>query len=540
MPRSLFDQDLQVRASGSYDDTIANPHTSGVAEGQTHLEGDLNVMRTLYKALQGESNWYDTPSSTVKTLAEKKFQDCIESSDFADVATGTGGSSIAFDTPVKKISGHADGDGSSTVLGIVLDATSAHKLAIRDHDSQDPIDDGSNNEVYGRLSHSDTIVESGDDNTQVSGYENITGVVDGNTDDSKSLHFSIVDDTGGFWHIDVYKGAARTTLEAHTATYNSMGAKALVADGGSGLGGTITVDALTAADVDIAARWGTYTITWYSVKAGVETAYSFVSSVDVDLNYIVKTVQFKDLAWERFLGFGFHDVAGAVGTVTDDIVIVDGMSNWLVGLTTQAAVNAKVDDLGSTANGEGASGVAIEDASSWFTGTDLEVALNELETLLGSTTSSTFGFTSDNVLADNDAVYAALDKLDIKWGDLASTANAKGASLVGVEDTGTYYTGTDVEAVLQEIGADLANVSGWDKQSETTSAPIPANTDHILPGSMSYTPASGANLDMYYQGGLLLEGASNDYVEVAGSPSTKIQFKFTVPNLRNLSYMARK
>jgi predicted RecA/RadA family phage recombinase len=37
--------------------------------------------------------------------------------------------------------------------------------------------------------------------------------------------------------------------------------------------------------------------------------------------------------------------------------------------------------------------------------------------------------------------------------DLASTANAKGASLVSIEDVGGFFTATDVEAVLQEAGA---------------------------------------------------------------------------------------
>lgn len=36
---------------------------------------------------------------------------------------------------------------------------------------------------------------------------------------------------------------------------------------------------------------------------------------------------------------------------------------------------------------------------------------------------------------------------------LASTANGQGASLVGIEDAGAYYTGNTVEAALQELGA---------------------------------------------------------------------------------------
>lgn len=37
--------------------------------------------------------------------------------------------------------------------------------------------------------------------------------------------------------------------------------------------------------------------------------------------------------------------------------------------------------------------------------------------------------------------------------ELASTTAPSGASLIGIEDTGGYFTGTDVEAALQELGA---------------------------------------------------------------------------------------
>jgi hypothetical protein len=39
---------------------------------------------------------------------------------------------------------------------------------------------------------------------------------------------------------------------------------------------------------------------------------------------------------------------------------------------------------------------------------------------------------------------------------LASVANAEGASLIGIEDAGGYFTGADVEAALQELGAGTA------------------------------------------------------------------------------------
>jgi len=72
--------------------------------------------------------------------------------------------------------------------------------------------------------------------------------------------------------------------------------------------------------------------------------------------------------------------------------------------------------------------------------------------------------------------------------DLASTANAKGASLIGIEDVGTYFTAATVEAALQEIIADLAavtasngaNMIGFqDGGGKTLSATVDAALDEL-------------------------------------------------------------
>ena len=91
------------------------------------------------------------------------------------------------------------------------------------------------------------ILETGDVGNEMSDYENMTGLVSQNTH-AGVLYISIVDDGAGFFHAAFYKDAARTQLVAHTATYNAIGAKALVADGSSGLGGTVTIDAVGPAE----------------------------------------------------------------------------------------------------------------------------------------------------------------------------------------------------------------------------------------------------------------------------------------------------
>jgi len=205
-----------------------------------------------------------------------------------------------------------------------------------------------------------------------------------------------------------------------------------------------------------------YIIEYYSMVSGTETAYNgFTTGDRIDLAYVFFSQNLINLPWaDVFLTSSWQDIAvSSSTTIPDDNVIVDGMTDLLAGLTTQAQVNAKLDDLGSTANGEGASLIAIEDAGNWFAGTNVEAALSEISSAIGGTDSATRDFTENNVLADNDAIVAALDKLDLKWGDLASTANSEGASLVGIEDVGNYFTSTDVEGALQELAQDIDNAS---------------------------------------------------------------------------------
>jgi hypothetical protein len=169
---------------------------------------------------------------------------------------------------------------------------------------------------------------------------------------------------------------------------------------------------------------------------------TFSAGDGIDITNNVISVDLLDV------GSGLHFAGGA----TDELAIEFATTFTIDGAD---ALAFKASDLASTTNGEGASIVGIENASAYYAGNDLETVLNELEAQIGGLTSSTFNFTEDNVLADNDAVYAALDKLDLKWGDLASTATNEGASLVGIEDVGNNYASSDVEGALAEIAEKL-------------------------------------------------------------------------------------
>lgn len=439
MPRSIFSQQLQLEASVSYNDAIASPHTAGVAEGQTNMEGDLNVFRTLMKNLLGKTNWYDQADMHLTGIANKFFIEQYHESGFENVATGTGTSSTAFSTAISAITNHNNGGGNSTTEGVIVDSTKAYRIAVRNATDKNPIDDGSGNEVYGRLAWNGT----------------------------------------------------------------------------------------------------SYEISWYSNVAGTETAYNFASSLNVDIAAVVVSRPFKNMSWGVFLDPSFHDVAGLSGTLDDSNVLTGPWSFLLTGDTTAQQAFDKLDKLGSAANGEGASGIAVENAAGYFTGADIEALLGELATQLGGDSSTTYDFSENNVLADNDAVYAALEKLDLKWGDLASANTGEGASLVGIEDSAGVFTATDVEAALKELYDAIQDVGGWEKISETTASPITSGTSHTIPGGASFTPSTGGlNMDVYFSGQLLTAGAGNDYTEDAGG--TSIKFLFTVPKNKNITYQIRK
>jgi hypothetical protein len=89
------------------------------------------------------------------------------------------------------------------------------------------------------------------------------------------------------------------------------------------------------------------------------------------------------------------------------------------------------------------------------------------------TTSATFGINASgvSVVLDGTGLTASRtftfpdtgDQELVGATDLASTAASLGGSLVGVRDASGYFTGTDVETVLQEVGDELQTLSDEEK-----------------------------------------------------------------------------
>jgi len=134
-------------------------------------------------------------------------------------------------------------------------------------------------------------------------------------------------------------------------------------------------------------------------------------------------------------------------------------------------------ELASTASGDGASLVGVEDAGSNFAGTNVETVLAEIQSNVDSVEANAGGGTVDfvsNVDSDRilgrksgggngnsqelslDSTRTLLDLLTAT--NVASTTNGQGASLVGVEDAAAHFSGADVEAVLAELQSNIDSV----------------------------------------------------------------------------------
>jgi hypothetical protein len=115
--------------------------------------------------------------------------------------------------------------------------------------------------------------------------------------------------------------------------------------------------------------------------------------------------------------------------------------------------------------------------------------------------------------------------------EIGSTSNGEGASLVGIEDAGTYFTGTDVEAALQEIGSDLAGATSyWDRTGTVLSPATAGDTVEI-----DQTSTTGNALKVIRD---LASGSTNDaVVEFAQINAGDDQAALAISNASTSAFM---
>ena len=102
-------------------------------------------------------------------------------------------------------------------------------------------------------------------NGQISGYSGISGITSAVLDVYGRLYFSIVSDGAGFYHVAIYNDVSRSAgkMVAHTASYNAPGIQALIVNNSSGIGGSISIDAVTSPNATIVVEF----YKWYIVES---------------------------------------------------------------------------------------------------------------------------------------------------------------------------------------------------------------------------------------------------------------------------------
>jgi len=169
--KSIISQARQIRASKSFDDIdlgATNEDRKTLVEGQSFLEEDLNVIRSMIKDITGELEWSDIPQVTLSdaaATAKKLILQPIQSE-----ITGVDGTSVvtAIDVTGTNTTNTID-------IGYVLDdtetpeVTSKARVTIREKNSNQVLLNSAENEIFGIASN------DGNDKLQVKFYTDVNG-----------------------------------------------------------------------------------------------------------------------------------------------------------------------------------------------------------------------------------------------------------------------------------------------------------------------------------------------------------------------------
>lgn len=235
---------------------------------------------------------------------------------------------------------------------------------------------------------------------------------------------------------------------------------------------------------------GNYVVSFYSDVNGTETAYTFSVATSIDLAYVWASMDFMKLPALAGVSESefFGDQGGVVGVMDDANITTGPFTGLLTGKSTQEQVNAVLDRLGMTTNGDGASLINIEDSAGVFTGTTVEAALSELwnkidnhqmvryfDTLALSRAQAALdqdwqigdviAITGPGASAAERGLYTITSQNGTYVGDTAADYLkiidiSHTASEVAIVDSGNHFTSTDVEGALAELAT---GVSGAQK-----------------------------------------------------------------------------
>jgi hypothetical protein len=159
MARTFIRQDTQIRNSDIYDDTLT---MSDAESSATHIEDDLNYMRTQLKVLGGQTNWFDALSDdfNLTEIHDKRFLYWIQKTDDVAIPAAQNYVLLAGATkPTDNIAYGSDSLGAVTsqlagAIGsndLTTAANNGNLLQIRDADTNDVMYTSNGHMIYGLL-----------------------------------------------------------------------------------------------------------------------------------------------------------------------------------------------------------------------------------------------------------------------------------------------------------------------------------------------------------------------------------------------------
>lgn len=399
----------------------------------------------------------------------------------------------------------AIGAGSSSVPGILLDATFSYQIPLRNHATRDVISDGGNNEVYARLSYAAGSYV-------LSFFSFIAGVETAFTMPSTAIDLGYVLVSQDFMKLPAYAGVVQGEFFGDQAGTVGTTADTQVTTSGpfTGLLSGKTTQSAVNAEIDL---------------LGLATAGNGASLVKVQSggNFAATDVQgalnelFSDLGSKVTSYATLAAAAAAGGKVIGDYVIITALTIsgdpqergiWEVTANTGSSTGdyTQVLDISHTA-----AEVLIANAYSHFAGTQVEAALEELFSAIGGTNTTTRSYTSQQFILANDSLVVAIGKLDAAIAALTSTrlvshdftaneainAATSGPQLVAQDGTPFYVnlavagaTGPKVEIVGFATGgnyvANGAITGGGDPHEGLVFAGLLGGFSGLTPGHTYY------------------------------------------------------
>lgn len=139
----------------------------------------------------------------------------------------------------------------------------------------------------------------------------------------------------------------------------------------------------------------------------------------------------------------------------------DGIEFWDSTLKVRKTFNGGTLTWGltSTSVATNAVDVNLADAGTYYPTDNVEAALQDIATpSVAGKGANLLGIEDSGGKYIGTDVETALTELSTT-AELGSVSTGEGSSIVGIEDTGGYFTGTDVEAVTQEIGSSLGGLN---------------------------------------------------------------------------------